>query len=48
MYVIQASTNLKTWKPILTNSLPPDGLLQIGDPLGKTFPRRYYRAVPVP
>jgi hypothetical protein len=47
-YVIQASTDLKNWQPILTNSLTVNGLLQIGDPLGGAFPRRYYRAVKAP
>jgi hypothetical protein len=47
-YVIQASTDLTTWQPILTNTLPGNGLLQIGDPLGNAFSRRYYRAVKTP
>jgi len=43
-YVIEASTDLKNWQPVLTNSLPLNGLLQIGDPIGNGFPQRYYRA----
>jgi hypothetical protein len=44
-YVIEASTNLMLWQPVATNTLPVNGVLQIGDPLGTAFPRRYYRAV---
>jgi hypothetical protein len=47
-YVIQASADLKNWQPILTNSLPLNGLWQIGDPLGNAFPQRYYRVVKTP
>ncbi|HWD94277.1 MAG TPA: glycoside hydrolase family 9 protein [Verrucomicrobiae bacterium] len=44
-YVIQASTDLSHWQPVVTNTLPVNGLWQIGDPLGGAFPQRYYRAV---
>jgi Glycosyl hydrolase family 9/Cellulase N-terminal ig-like domain len=44
-YVIQTSTNLTTWQPIATNTLPPSGVLQITDSLAGAFPRRFYRAV---
>lgn len=47
-YVIEASTNLTGWTPVLTNTLPGSGLWQIGDPWGSVFPRRYYRAVKTP
>ena len=42
-YVIQASTDLHSWQPINTNTLPVNGLMQIADP--GVSPRRYYRAV---
>jgi hypothetical protein len=44
-YIIEASTNLMLWQPVATNTLPVNGVLQIGDPLGTAFSRRYYRAV---
>lgn len=44
-YVILGSTNLMNWQPVCTNTLPINGLLQIGDSLGSAFPQRYYRAV---
>lgn len=47
-YVIEASTNFTDWAPVATNTLPSNGLLQIGDPLGSAFPTRYYRAVKNP
>jgi hypothetical protein len=42
-YVIQASTNFSDWQSISTNTLPVNGLMQIGDP--SVFPQRYYRAM---
>ena len=47
-YVIEASTNFSNWQSISTNTLPVNGLMQIGDPLGSGFAQRYYRAVKVP
>ena len=47
-YVIQASTNFSNWQSIGTNTLPVNGLMQIGDPLGNGFSQRYYRAIKVP
>jgi hypothetical protein len=47
-YAIEASTNFSTWARVATNTLPMNGLLQIGDPLGSAFPQRYYRAVKLP
>jgi hypothetical protein len=46
-YVILGSTNMMNWQPVCTNTLPVNGLMQIGDPLGSTFPQRYYRATKV-
>jgi hypothetical protein len=43
-YVIQASTNLLSWKPIATNSLPASGLVVVNDSQAGLFSRRYYRA----
>jgi hypothetical protein len=40
-YVIQASTNLVNWTPILTTPAPA----QITDPAASSYPRRFYRAV---
>jgi hypothetical protein len=45
-YVIQASTNLFDWQSIGTNTLPVNGMMQIGDPAA--FSQRYYRAVKTP
>ena len=46
-YVIQASTNLTTWTPIFTNSVP--GLLDFHDDDSTNFSLRFYRvAGPVP
>ncbi|HEX4265675.1 MAG TPA: glycoside hydrolase family 9 protein [Verrucomicrobiae bacterium] len=47
-YVIEASTNLSNWQPMVTNTTPTNGLWQIGDPLGAMFPQRYYRAMKMP
>jgi hypothetical protein len=44
-FVIQASSDLKTWTPIATNSLSGSGTITINDPQAAAFSRRYYRAV---
>lgn len=44
-YVIQASTNLTTWVPIATNTVP-NGLWTFTDLQSTNFTQRYYRAVP--
>jgi uncharacterized repeat protein (TIGR03806 family) len=41
-YVIEGSTNLATWLPLLTNS-PVSNLLQFVDPSATNFPSRFYR-----
>jgi hypothetical protein len=45
LYAIQASTNLTTWEPVVTITLPVTGVSPINDPLGSAFSTRYYRAV---
>ena len=48
-YVIQASTDLASWAPIATHTLPASGELPISDsPSAGSFVRRYYRAVKAP
>jgi hypothetical protein len=44
-YIIQASSNLTSWQPVLTNVLPVSGVMPINDPQGVGVPRRFYRAV---
>jgi hypothetical protein len=44
-FVIQASSDLKTWNPIATNSLSGSSTVTISDPQATSFARRYYRAV---
>jgi hypothetical protein len=44
-YMIQASTDLKTWQSIATNVLPVSGVLQITNTPVTAFPARFYRAV---
>jgi len=44
-YLIQASTNLSTWAPVVTNTMPGNGSMQISDPQAGQFSRRYYRAL---
>jgi hypothetical protein len=44
-FVIQASSDLKTWTPITTNSLSGNSSITIADPQAGSFSRRYYRAV---
>lgn len=47
-YVIEASTDLAHWTPIMTNALPANGLVTISDPQAASFAQRYYRAVAMP
>jgi len=47
-YAIEESTNLFDWKPLVTNQIPPDGLLRLSitNPLAK--PRCFYRTHWIP
>ena len=47
-YVVQTSTNLSAWLPLVTNILPANGLLPITDSQSASVSRRYYRAVSAP
>ncbi len=47
-YAIQVSTDMAAWNPILTNTLPANGMLTISDSQAGSFSRRYYRAVRLP
>ena len=47
-YVIQASTNLTTWTPLATNTIPAEGTLRITAPTTANLPRRFYRVVQLP
>jgi hypothetical protein len=40
--IIQASTNLSSWTPVLTNTA---GIYDFIDPASATYPRRFYRAL---
>jgi uncharacterized repeat protein (TIGR01451 family) len=44
-YVVQASTNLTTWTPVATNTLPGSGLFKFVDADAPNFGHRFYRAV---
>jgi subtilisin-like proprotein convertase family protein len=46
-YIIEASPDLQTWTPILTNT-PSGSLWNFMDPGAATSPSRYYRAVSMP
>ena len=46
-YVIYASTDLKYWTPLYTNTVPPAGLITFVDPSATGYPQRFYRAVPL-
>lgn len=48
LYVILASTDLKTWTPVSTNATSVNGVLTFADTNSVNFPRRYYRASLVP
>ena len=41
-YVLQASTNLTDWEPVLT-SFSTDGTLEFVDPKNTTLARRFFR-----
>ena len=45
--LIETSTNLFNWKPLLTNT-PFNGILQYVDPQTPQFPKRFYRATIFP
>src|SRR4030095_13842106 len=47
LYVIQSSTNLTSWTPILTNSTSGAGILKFVDSGVLGYTQRYYRAVRV-
>jgi len=42
--VVEASTDMVTWEPIFTNSVP-SGQIEITDADAANYPARYYRAV---
>lgn len=42
-YVIEGSSDLKTWEP-LTTGMAADGVILYVDPQGTSLPRRFYRA----
>lgn len=44
-YVVQASSDLASWATISTNTLPPNGRLQIADADAAAQAHRFYRAV---
>jgi subtilisin family serine protease len=48
LYAIEASQNLRSWTPVLTNRAWSDGTLYFSDPSHRAFFQRYYRARLVP
>jgi hypothetical protein len=44
-WLIEASTNLSSWQPLLTNTAGSDGTIQFTDLLATNYPWRFYRAV---
>lgn len=44
-YIVQVSTNLPTWLPLTTNTIPASGSTSIVDSNGSGPSRRFYRAV---
>jgi hypothetical protein len=46
-YVVQVSTDLKTWSALVTNTLPASGVMTITDTQTGAFSHRYYRAMSI-
>lgn len=46
-YVIYASSDLKYWTPLETNSMPGGGLITFVDSDASSYPQRFYRALPL-
>ena len=44
-WIVEGSTNLQSWTPLHTNTIPPDGAFRFEEALTDTMNRRYYRAV---
>jgi hypothetical protein len=44
-YVIQVSSDLVTWSPLVSNTLPAGGSILVNDPAAATNRSRFYRAV---
>jgi sugar lactone lactonase YvrE len=44
MVVIDASTNLKSWLPLWTNTIGAGAALYLTDPQSSAYPNRFYRA----
>jgi hypothetical protein len=42
--IVQVSSNLVTWTPLMTNPISPTGVLSISDPAAAGQNRRFYRA----
>jgi hypothetical protein len=47
-YIIQVSSDLSTWTPLVMVTLPASGQMAVGDPLATSYSRRYYRALQAP
>ena len=45
-YVIYASSDLKYWTPLCTNTIPSAGLMVFVDPSAGGYTKRFYRALP--
>ncbi len=43
--IVQVSSNLLTWTPLMTNAISPVGLLTVSDPAAAAQDRRFYRVV---
>lgn len=46
-FVVQLSSNLTHWTPILTNTVPSGGTRALSEPVPTNSLRRFYRAVPL-
>ena len=45
-YVVQASTNLVHWLPVVTNQISGLGYLEFTDTVSTNYPKRFYRIAP--
>jgi len=47
-FVVEGSTDLATWSPVLTNSAVIGGSVSLRDPDAAAYTNRFYRAFSVP